>query len=158
MKTTLTLAIGILMNVLWITSGCQDQYTICNQNKDVVMKAGFYRISGGAPVGAVAPELSVSSILGTTIFSRQTGVPAFTLTLNPVTDSVQYIIKMDNGLPNDTITVGYTTSTVVLSPDCGSIFNHNLTRVRTSTHVLDSIQIVDPFVRNSIVENVRIFF
>jgi hypothetical protein len=65
---------------------------------------------------------------------------------------------MDNGLPNDTITVGYTTSTVVLSPDCGSIFNHNLTRVRTSTHVLDSIQIVDPFVRNSIVENVRIFF
>lgn len=122
------------------------------------MKASFYRISGGSAVATPAPELSVSTILGTTIFSRQPNTPAFTLTLNPVSDSVQYIIKMDNGLPNDTITIGYTSATIVLSPECGSIFNHNLNRVRTTTHILDSIQIVNPSVRNSIVDNVRIFY
>lgn len=122
------------------------------------MKASFYRISGGLPVATPAPELSVSTILGTTIFGRQPNTPAFILTLNPVTDSVQYIIKMDNGLPNDTITIGYSSNSVILSPECGSIFNHNLSRVRTTTHVLDSIQIVNPSVRNSIVDNVHIFF
>lgn len=142
---------------VWMMS-CQDQYSICNQNKDVVMKASFYRISGGTPAPTPVTELTLSSLQGITIFNRQPNTPAFVVTLNPIADSTTYILKLGDGFPNDTLTIRYTNSSIVLSPECGTIFNHSITSTSTTNQVIDSVQIVDRSVTNVLRENLRIFY
>jgi Family of unknown function (DUF6452) len=137
---------------------CKDNYTICDQSKIVNYKAGFYNKSGAIDVPVTPTALTLTFPGATTfIYNQQGGISSLILALNPTTDSLRYFIKV-NSLPADTITFVYTTGQLTLSPECGDITVHNLTRAWTTTHTLDSVKIVSPGVNNVLKENLKIYY
>jgi Family of unknown function (DUF6452) len=137
---------------------CEDNYTICDQSKIVNYKAGFYNKSGTIDVPVTPTTLTLTFPGATTfIYNQQGGISSLILALNPTTDSLRYFIKV-NSLPADTITFVYTTGQQTLSPECGDITIHNLTRAWTTTHTLDSVKIVAPSVNNMLKENLKIYY
>jgi hypothetical protein len=137
---------------------CKDNYTICNESKIVNYKAGFYSKNGAVDV-PVTPTALTLTFPGATnfIYNQQGGIASLVLALNPTVDSLRYFIQV-NSLPADTITFVYTTAQQTLSPECGDITVHNLTRARTTTHTLDSVKIVAPSVNNALKENLKIYY
>jgi Family of unknown function (DUF6452) len=137
---------------------CKDNYTICDQSKIVNYKAGFYNKNGAVEVPVTPTALTLTFPGATTfIYNQQGGIASLILALNPTTDSLKYFIKV-NSLPADTITFVYTTGLQTLSPECGDITVHNLTRAWTTTHTLDSVKIVSPAVNNVLRENLKIYY
>jgi Family of unknown function (DUF6452) len=148
-----------LFFLLVLAVSCKDNYTICDQSKQVNYRAGFYTKSGSVDVPSTPTALTLTFPGATTfIYNQQMGVSALSLGLNPVADSVQYVIKISNTLPSDTLTFRYTNGQQNLGPECGDITIHNFTWARTTTHTLDSVKIVAPGVNNSPKENMRIYY
>lgn len=147
----------ILPAIICICS-CHDSYTICNSSKVVNFTAGFYRHTGGVDVSQPAPSFSLFLLNGSSpVYSTVVNATSFTLPLNPATDSAKYLISVTGSSP-DTLTIVYTTQSVNLSLDCGNIFENNITALRTTTHTLDSVKIVQPVITNEPLENARIYF
>jgi hypothetical protein len=142
-----------------VLCACEDNYTICNQSKQVNYRAGFYTKNGAVDV-PTAPAALTLTFPGTSnfIYSQQPNIPFLLLGLNPAADSIQYLIRVGNTLPADTITFFYTNGNQDLGSECGVITVHNFTRVRTTTNTLDSIRIVAPVVNNTEQENLRIYY
>jgi Family of unknown function (DUF6452) len=137
---------------------CKDNYTICNESKTVNYKAGFYNKSGTLDVPVTPSTLTLTFPGATTfIYNQQAGIASLVLALNPTTDSLKYFIQV-NSQPADTITFVYTSAQQTLSPECGDITVHNFTRVRTTTHTLDSVKIVASSVNNVLKENLKIYY
>ena len=135
---------------------CKDEYTICNLPKDVRFIAGFYQT---ANVPQSAQNLSVS-LLGDTsaIYRRQPNVPSFSLPLNPTVDSSKYLIAVSNSGPRDTLTIVYSSSNVNLSPECGNVSYHTITRLSSTLHTIDSVKLIAPAINTSSVQNAKIYF
>jgi Family of unknown function (DUF6452) len=110
-------------------------------------------------VPSTPPALTLTFPGATTfIYNQQMGVPALSLGLSPVADSVKYVIRLSNTLPADTLTLHYTNGMQNLGPECGDITIHNFTWLRTTTNTLDSVKIVAPGVNNIPKENLRIYY
>ena len=153
LKTLFFLAItGILF------TSCKDEYTICNLSKNVSFVGGFYKKSGSADVPTSVSYVTMYLLDGGggPIFSNST-LQSFSLPLNPVLDSSRYVIIL-NSNPVDTLTIVYKTQTVNLSPECGNIFNHTITKLYSTKHTLDSARLVNPTINTNPLENGRIYF
>jgi hypothetical protein len=138
---------------------CKDNYTICDQSKQVNYKAGFYTKNGSVDVPSTPAALTLSFPGATTfIYNQQIGVSSLSLGLSPIADSVKYVIKLSNALPSDTLTLFYTNAQQNLGPECGNINVHNFTRVHTTINTLDSVKIVAASVNNIPKENLRIYY
>ncbi len=135
---------------------CKDEYTICNESKNVNFKAGFYRKVSGADVATPVPGLTVL-INGLTIYNNQPS-SALVLPLNPVVDSTKYSVSLNNGAVYDTVTIVYTTRTVNLSYDCGNIIFNKVTKFYSTTHEIDSVRITKADVTNDALENAKIWY
>lgn len=71
------------------------------------------------------------------------------------------IMRTDTVLPADTLSVYHDNSMEFLSLECGCITYHTLRRVETTTHIIDSIIILNGDVKTSIESsgtNLRIYF
>jgi Family of unknown function (DUF6452) len=148
-----------LFFVLVLAVSCKDNYTICDQSKQVNYRAGFYTKSGSVDVPSTPPALTLSFPgLTTFIYNQQVGISSLSLGLSPVADSIKYVIKLSNALPADTITFYYTNGVQNLGPECGDIAIHNFTWARTTNNTLDSVKIVAPSVNNIPKENLRIYY
>ncbi len=146
-------------SLLLLTIGCKDTYTLCEESTTVNYKAGFYNKNGAADIPVTPSSLTLTFPgISTFIYNKQQGVSTLVLALNPTTDSLKYFIKVAETLPADTITFVYSTGIQQLSPECGSITTHNLTRAATTTHTLDSVKIMAPAVNNIPAENIRIYY
>jgi hypothetical protein len=150
--------ISIVFCLAFVVS-CKDNYTICDQSKQVNYKAGFYTKNGSVDVPSTPAALTLSFPGATTfIYNQQMGVSSLSLGLSPVADSVKYVIKISNALPSDTLTLFYTTGLLNLGPECGDITVHNFTRAYTTTNTLDSVKIVAASVNNIPKENLKIYY
>jgi hypothetical protein len=148
----------IVLALAFFAVSCKDNYTICDQSKIVNYKAGFYNKNGAIDVPVTPNALTLTFPGATTyIYNQQGGIASLALALNPTTDSLKYFIQV-NSLPADTITFVYTTGQLTLSPECGDITVHNLTRAWTTTHTLDSVKIVSQAVNNVLKENLKIYY
>ena len=140
-------------------SSCEDNYTICNEPKVVSFKGAFYKKTGGVDVASSVSLLSIRPITTTAyIYNQQPAVAGFSFALDPVLDSAKYIFKIDNSANQDTVSLYYTNQLQLLSEICGSITTHNLTYVKTTKHVLDSMMIIAPKVDNQSNVNLKIYF
>ena len=140
-------------------SKCKDEYTICDFNTSVNEKSGFYHINGGIEQVAYAPSFSLSALgVPLAIYSAVPNLSKFSLPLNPLLDSAKFQLSINNNVTIDTITFFYNSHSMLLSPECGSIYVHNLTRIKTTKHKLDSVSISNGVINNISGENVKIYF
>ena len=150
----------LLLALVYALSSCTDSYTICNQNRNVQFNSYFYRKINGQEVSANAPDLKIIDLrLNATIFSNQLNVSSFSLVLNPLVDSMKYHIALSPNLQADTLTVVYTSQNKTLSPECGVISIHTITKAYTTRHTLDTVRLTNSAVINdNLLVNTKIFF
>ena len=150
--------ISLTITILFFTS-CKDEYTLCNLNKEVRFTGGFYRKLGTTDVATPAPKFTLSQLgVQSPLYSEQVNVQLFSLPLNSILDSAKYILKLDNNLIADTITVIYSSQGVNLSVECGSVVYNNITKIKTTINTIDSIKIVKPLVNTEAGENARFYY
>lgn len=58
---------------------------------------------------------------------------------------------------NDTILFEYDSQPYFASEDCGAMFNYRITRMHNTTHVLDSVEILDSLITNVDIVRIRIY-
>lgn len=142
-----------------IISSCKDIYNICETNTIVSEKTGFYHIVNGVEGATYAPSFSLFSLNATNpVYHDVMNLSKFTLTLNPILDSAKFNLFINSSLSPDTITFVYTSQPFTVSPDCGSIYVNNLTKVSVTRHHLDSARIINNIVNTQSGENVKIYF
>ena len=142
-----------------LCAACKDEYTLCNLSKEVRFTAGFYNKSGANDVAAPAPKFTLSQLnVSPPLYFEQVNVQTFSVPLSPITDSAKYILKLDNNLQADTVTVTYTSQGVNLSLECGSVVYNTITKITTTINTIDSIKIVKALVNTEAGVNARIYY
>lgn len=59
---------------------------------------------------------------------------------------------------NDTIVFEYTTAPRFASEECGVIYDYHVTECRYTTHLIDSVRLVDSLINNIDMERIHIYF
>lgn len=152
-------AILFLSAIILFLNSCKDEYTLCSTSKTVSFIGGFYQKISGSDVSARVPNLNIY-LLNTgssAIYSNQQNAHTFSLPLNPQADSSRYVISI-SAAQSDTLTIVYSTQSISLSPECGSVFNNNITKVYTTAHSLDSAVLINAVINTNPLENAKIFF
>ena len=78
--------------------------------------------------------------------------------INPAVDSAAYFIRVADNLPADTLTVVYTSQSVFISADCGSVYTNTISRAYCTKNTIDSIKVNDAAINLTGNENVRIYY
>ncbi len=146
--------------LLAFVASCQDQYNICEQNKFVEARAGFYQKNGGADV-LTAPQLLSFGVLGssTLLYNQATGFNTISIGLNPGLDSAKFYVKTAPTFPADTLTIFYSTQIINLSAECGSISVFQISNAKTTINTLDSVKVINPVVNTTLnIENLKVYF
>jgi Family of unknown function (DUF6452) len=147
--------VGILISLF----SCRDEYSICTQGKEIRMKADFFEAPTGVDIPKNAPSLSVTLLNGSTaIYSNQSNVNSFFLSLNPLVSSSKYVISVGNNLQSDTVTINYTTLSTIISAECGNANFNTISTIQTTLHTIDSVKITNSLVTNSPIQNAKIYF
>ena len=140
-------------------TGCTDEYTICDLSKDVRFIGTFYQRINGADVLSPAPNLSITQIpTNAPIFNQQANVATFSFVLNSALDSSKYIFKIANNLVADTVTIIYTSTGVNLSPECGSVTYHNISKITTTLNTIDSVKITNSKLNTDLLQNAKFYY
>ncbi len=149
----------IAILIICLFASCKDEYNICTQPKTVRFIGGFYQKINGADVPTATSNLTITNLNGTgNIYSNQPNIISATIPLNDNVDSAKYQFTLADNLPKDTVTIIYTTQTAFTSAECGAIFNHTITKIRTTINTIDSIKIINPSINTSLAQNVNIYF
>src|SRR5215217_5467849 len=130
--------LGILSSI--VLTSCTDIYDICDLPRNVTFQAGFYQKVNGVETAAVAPDFSLT-LIGTPviIYGNQHNTSHFGLQLNPLVDSLMYSMSLGANYIADTITLVYSSRSILVSPECGSVYVHTLIRSRTTYNSNDSM-------------------
>ena len=147
---------GLLIFIIYVS--CKDEYTICDLPTTVRLKAGFYSNSNGVETETTAPLLNVTKLGSSTPDYHIANASKFSLALNPILDSVSYIVSVDAPTVADTVTFVYSSQKVNISANCGDVYVNALARISTTTHAIDSIKISNSTVNTTSGENVKIYF
>ena len=151
------LLVGLI--VFFNISSCKDIYNICDTNTIVTEKSGFYHIMNGVEGATYAPSFSLLSINATSpVYNNIVNISKFTLALNPLLDSAKYALYINTNYSPDTITFFYTSQPLAISPDCGSVYVNNLSKVLITKHHLDSARVTNSIINTQSTENVKIYF
>lgn len=151
----------ISIAIVGCLASCQDQYTICELSKHVNVRGVFFTKAGNNFIETNVNSLSINLLNSPSfIYKDRKNISTFIFGLAPffTIDSAKYVIKIDNILQADTVTIHYTSADVQLTKECGSIIAHNLIKVTTTNNTLDSVQIASPKIDNNIRVNLKLFF
>ncbi len=144
---------------IFLLQSCRDDYNICNLPRDVKFTAGFYKKTGATEVAISAPNLNIYTLNSSTfIYQNQNNASTFALPLNPVVDTSKFVIRVENTLQADTLSIIYTSRQVLLSPECGSVAYYSLVKILTTTNTIDSVKITNSEVLTVSNSNAKIYF
>lgn len=65
---------------------------------------------------------------------------------------------LDNPANNDTLTIDYTSQPFLAGDECGGMYRYTITAVRHTSHIIDSVKVVQPYVTNIGEPNLTIYF
>lgn len=65
---------------------------------------------------------------------------------------------LDNPAFNDTVSFEYTSQPFFASQECGAMYIYKIKRVEHTTHLLDSVVVVDSTITNTDIERLRFYF
>lgn len=152
-------AYNLLLIIILFLAGCKDEYSICNESKNVLLQTNLYTVNNAVEQPFSASSFTLS-VLNTTqpIYNNISELSSFLLPLNPAIDSVSYKIVTSTTAVPDTLTVLYSTINVQLSAACGTLNTHRIFRVYSTRNSIDSVQINNADVTNVLKENIKIYY
>lgn len=145
-----------------VLTGCSN--VGCTENRNSIPIAGFYSSSTLEPV--TLGSLAIGGV----------GAPGDSLLMSPSLSGSQvylplrstasqtkfYIRYMQEELNHpelyDTLSFTYTSVPYFASEDCGAMFHYRITSLEYTTHLLDSVGVVDSLITNLERETIQIFF
>jgi hypothetical protein len=142
-----------LVLVLLLTS-CADQ--ACYDNMDPMMNTSL--LASGTGAEAKAENLVVTTITATDtiVFVDKTSVSSFSLPLDPGNDVSTFYIVLD-GI-SDTAVITYTRHPHLVSAECGYTFVSELTGLRTTHNIIDTLIIENKSVNLNGKRNLHLFY
>lgn len=148
---------GLLMCFLFLV-GCKDEYSICNESRNVLLQANLYKVNNAVEQPYPAPGFTLS-VFNTAlpIYNNISGLSSFLLPLTPGMDSTLYQIVTSSTATPDTLAILYSTNNVQLSVPCGTINMFRILRVSSTNNSIDSVRIKNPEISNVQKENIKIY-
>lgn len=104
--------------------------------------------------GIAVPRIVKDSLLNDTLFNKPTTSMSLPLSYNT---STTYVIHYTNSM-RDTIMLQYSNIPFLDNIDCGTIMFHKVNSISYTTHVLDSITIVNKDISNEEKSNFNIYY
>ncbi|MDE6276994.1 MAG: hypothetical protein K2M06_02695 [Muribaculaceae bacterium] len=139
------------------TSGCLD-------NRSAIPLAEFYSSEDGTAIsltgiaiyGVGAP--GDSAVLLTPPLASRVYLPMRS-TRSETSWAIVYRLESlsDPGL-NDTVSFSYDSEPYFASSECGAMYRYRIRSVRSTTHVLDSVGILDSLITNVDIPTIRFYF
>lgn len=135
----------------------------CLDNRSAIPRAEFYNaetrksrsLNGLEIHGVHAPNDSL-------LIRKAQTVSEFYLPMRSNYNSTEWCIHyaregISDPAFNDTILFEYDSQPYFASEDCGAMFNYRITRMRATSHVLDSVVILDSLITNVDIVRIRIY-
>lgn len=159
MGKILTLYVAVLLSAVAMQS-CSSSG--CTENKSSIPLAGFYdsatkralQISGVniSGVGAESLLLGSSEQASQVYMPLRSSQPSTAFYLNYATDTVTGVQL------NDTIVFDYKSIPYFVSEECGAMYYYEITDMRHTGVMIDSVRILDRLITNTDVERIKIYF
>lgn len=128
----------------------------CIGNSTGIPLAGFYNgdkavsITNLTVYGIGAPNDSV--------IIDKTSASSVYLPLRLSTSNCKYVFNYNTeGVPNDTLSLGYDAIPYFESHECGAMYNFKITSMSHTSHAIDSVRIPDPMITNADVVSIKIY-
>ncbi len=155
---TLVPAVALLLTVF----GCNT--TGCLDNQSSIPLAGLYSsetnktitLSNIQVFGIGAPGDSILVMAGESV--SQIYLPMRS-TANSVAWCFRYAQEgIDTNEFNDTIVFNYSSEPYFASEECGAMYRYTIEHFENTTHLIDSVVVVDSLITNTDTERIKIYF
>lgn len=144
-----------------ILAGCNSSGCINNQNS--LPLAGMYSYATLTTVAI--PGLTVGGVgaPGDSLIASNGTVSSVYLPFRSTQDETSFFFHynqegIDSDAFNDTLTFSYSSIPYFASEECGAMYRYKITSVAYTTHLIDSVGIVDSLITNIDRERIRIYF
>jgi len=156
--TILFISIGLLASI----SGCDTDG--CLENQSSIPLAGFYSASSKTNISLDSLEIGgIGAPNDSLIVSSGTNVSQAYLPFRSSESATAFYLHyeyktLNNTALNDTLWFEYTSNPYFVSEECGAMYQYDITSVKYTTHLIDSIAITDSTITNLDIERIRIYF
>jgi hypothetical protein len=131
--------------------------TGCHQSTYVVMTVGFHTIKNDTTITITMDSVWVKGVgIDSILYNNTKSVSQLSLPLQENKSISRFVIR--NNATYDTLTCYQTNIKQFISLECGCEVNFQLDSVKTTKHLIKSVQIVQKNVTNQSIENIQIFF
>lgn len=149
-------AVSVMMSCN--TSGCTD-------NRSSILLAGFYSAATDKAVMLDSVEIggvgAPNDSLLVTVSDRVEGLyMPFRAEYGSTSFYIHYANKALDPYPelNDTLTFHYISEPYFASEECGAMYRYRVTSMTCTSHLIDSVALIDPFITNADVERLKVYF
>ncbi len=147
----LSIAIGLLAAAMSMAS-CNSSG--CTENRSAVPLAAFYDSSTAKEI--TLDSLSISGVnapCDSILSPAGSPVAQVYLPMRPTGESVRWCVAykwkaLDDPRLYDTVSIGYDSEPYFASEECGAYFRYRIRSLQTTTHLIDSVTVVDSLITN----------
>ncbi|MFO7368856.1 MAG: DUF6452 family protein [Bacteroidales bacterium] len=134
-----------------------DEELDCKESTIPNSKIGFYTVSGNTLAKAILNDVSAYGLArDSMLYDTVDNVSAIVLPLSQTHDNCMFVMKIGTGY--DTLRFNYTRDLDFVSKECGFSMRCTIYKFEFTTHMIDSAQIIYPYVHTTETENIRLFF
>ena len=113
-------------------------------------------LSFAVPVSVIGLMDNGGTLVCDTLINQESGASSFSLPLS-YADKTRFVLVYSPESA-DTITVEHRNIPYFMNIDCGTMMFHEVTRVSTTRHAIDSIVLTNPNIDNNEKENFKIYY
>jgi hypothetical protein len=146
--------VSTIMTLVLLLASCADQ--ACFDNTDPMMNAFLLESGTGATVKASSIIVTGITATDTIEFVDGKAVSSFSLPLDPGNDVSTFYIVLD-GIA-DTAVINYIRSPHLVSAECGYTFVSELTGLKTTHNIIDTLIIENKSVNLNGERNLHLFY
>lgn len=126
--------------------------------------AGFYSASNGQAISVSTLEIyGVGAPGDSVLYQSGEALSIAYLPFRSTSETTSFVFHytqedLEEESLNDTLTFTYTSSPYFASEQCGAMLNYEITNLRYTRHIIDSVEITDSLVTNADRERIKIYF
>lgn len=156
--------IAVMTFVAVAVAGCNTSGCLDNQNS--LPLAGFYDSATGAAVSLDSISVGgVGAVNDSLLLEAGQAASSVYMPLRSQKDFTEFFIHyaytaqgLDDPALNDTIGFSYESVPYFASEECGAMYRYKVSRLDYTTHLIDSVALVDSLITNVDTERLRIYF
>lgn len=159
-QTVLYIVAALFLCLSCGTDGCLD-------NQNAIPLAGFYDSASGSSISISNMQVSGVGAPGDSILQPAgRAISQLYLPMRSTADKTEWCLHYvsadnpdaDTDAFNDTIAFEYDSREFFASEECGAMYLYEITHVRYTTHLVDSVVVTDSLITNVDLERIRIYF